>query len=160
MKPAEMWDRPKIRRTESAVTAPASAESDGGVADPVAKRCRRRDAHAAEIVDPDALIPERRCIAEDRAGQGRGEQRPPEIPGSEQAERNGIAAAPRPLVFAMVVVGEGIARELLDPVGPKLTAEAIAQDLLFVRERPGVTVGVGAVECEVPAVPALVAVVN
>ena len=68
------------------------------------KRCRRGDAHTVEIVDADALILERRRVAEDRPGQRRRAQRLLQMPGREQAERDGIASAPRPLVFAMVVI--------------------------------------------------------
>ena len=60
----------------------------------------------------------------------------------------------------MIVVGERVAGEALDPVGLQLAVEAVAHDPLLVRDRLGIALGVGAVAGEVPAAPALVAVVD
>src|SRR5437016_13252104 len=67
------------------------------------------------------------------------------MPGDQQAERDRIAAAPGPLVFAMVVVVERVADEPLDPFGLRFTFEAIAHDPLFVHERFFIAFRVGAV---------------
>ncbi len=96
----------------------SSAKPNGGVADPVAKRCRRGDAHAVQIVDLDPLTFELGGVAQYRARQRRRGPQPVQVPGSEQTERNRVAAAPRPLVFAMIMVGERVAAEAFDLVGP------------------------------------------
>lgn len=96
----------------------------------MAQRRRRGDAHAVEIGDVDSLVVERRRVAERRAGERRVVAQLLQLPCGEQRERNRIAATPRPFVFAMVVVGERVAREALDPFGSKLAGEAIGDDLV------------------------------
>ena len=92
-------------------------------------------------------------VAQDRACQRRRAPQLLDVPGSEQAEGNGIAPAPSPLIFAVIVIGERIAGEPLDLVGSKVAVEAIEQDLPFVCERLGVAARIGAIDGEVLAAP-------